>query len=363
MKQWYQEWIHAPLKNFLSWGWVKQFLYWLIVSAGTMSECAFLLASLWMSLNSTVHGLILMFMDEKQAIHMSYFATAIFTGLPEVILGLSLLTTINHCKDIRWDKRYWHTWVWPILFGIPTLVFLVLSIITVSCSVLRVNYTMPDWGIVARALAGFGFAIVFFLYEQMGKPCYAKERKALEQTIADLEVERDRNKQRFETALNTANENFQMALSAKQSEFEYRLNEIVEQGKSQIGHLQNLLEAKNMQVQKLSERASSLVSQGLENYPKFVEELVTKGVKTVHIDTLSELTGISKRRIASAKSLQRHSRNKDLIMVNSAIEWLQKQPLPEVTIVSKESEDLPESEHIAKIIEFHLPSVYPQNGA
>lgn len=314
--------IHKGLKYLLSWLWVKQFLYWLIVSAGTISECAFLLASLWMSLNSSVHGLIRLWMNEKQSINVSYFATAIFTGLPEVILGLSLLTTINHCRNVRFEKRYWYTWVWPTLFGLPTLIFLVISIITVSCSVLKVSYAMPDWGIVSRALAGFDFAIVFFLYEQIGKPCYAKERKALEQAIADQKAEIERTKSHFEDALQTANSNFKIAMQSKQSEFDYRINEILEQGKNKIEHLQMLLQTQNAQVQKLSEKASSLERHGLENYPKVMSELIDQDIKTVSVERLSELTGHSKRKIANAKSLQRHSRNRDLIMVSSVIEWL-----------------------------------------
>jgi len=278
-------------------------------------------------------------MTEKQSIQLSYIATTIFTALPELILSLALVTTINHCRNIRRKKQYWYTWVWPVLFGLPTLVFLYLSLLTVSCSVLKVNYVMPDAGIIARALAGYTFAIVYLIFEKIGEPCYASERKAMEQTIADQKAEMDRTKAHFETALQTANSNFQIAMQSKQAEFEYRVNEIVGQGKSRIEHLQNLLEAKDVQVQKLSERASSLVAQGLENYPKVLSELVNGGVKTVSVDDLSDLTGISKRRINAAKSLQRHSRNRDLIMVNSAIEWLKKQPLSDIPISSNGHND------------------------
>ncbi|HEX3641622.1 MAG TPA: hypothetical protein VHV10_10050, partial [Ktedonobacteraceae bacterium] len=289
-KQFFQKTLPSGIRYILSWRWVKQFLYWLIISAGTIAECCFLIASLWMSVNSSVHPMILTLMAEKQSVQISYLASTIFTALPELIVAMALVTTINHCKDIRFQKDKWHTFVWPILFGLPTLVFLFISVLTVSCSVLKVNYVMPDWGIVARALSGYVFAVVYLLYEKLGEPCYADERKnleialtqkqaELEQTIADQKAEMARTKKHFEDALQTANSSFQIAMQSKQAEFEYRVNEIVEQGKSRIGDLQNLLEAKDVQVQKLSERASSLVAQGLENYPKVLSELVSQGVK------------------------------------------------------------------------------------
>src|SRR2546430_13041430 len=138
------------IRDILSWRWVKQFLYWLIISAGTIAECCFLIASLWMSINSSVHPMVLTMMPEQKSVQLSYIATTIFTALPELIVAMALVTTINHCKNIRRTKERWYTWVWPILFGIPSLVFLYISIMTVSCSVLKVNYAMPDWGIVSR---------------------------------------------------------------------------------------------------------------------------------------------------------------------------------------------------------------------
>lgn len=44
--------------NLLYFEWTKMLVHWLIRVAGTMSECAFLIAGLWMSLNANVHPLI-----------------------------------------------------------------------------------------------------------------------------------------------------------------------------------------------------------------------------------------------------------------------------------------------------------------
>ena len=301
-----------------------------------------------MSINSSVHPMVLTMMSEQKSVQLSYIATTIFTALPELIVAMALVTTINHCKNIRRERKCWYTWVWPILFGLPSMVFLYISIMTVSCSVLKVNYVMPDWGIVSRALAGYTFAIVYLLYEKLGEPCYASERKAMEQTIADQKMEMEQANEkaqralaekqseikqvtsRFEEALKTANSNFTIAMQSKQSEFEYQIKAIVEEGKNRIEHLQNLLETKSMQVEKLSERASSLEREELAFYPKVQSLWIEKAKRTVSIDEIVDVTGLSKQRIRAAITggkIARDNRNKELFRVSSVVEWLKTIPV------------------------------------
>src|SRR6266566_7721918 len=101
LQQFFQKSLPSGIRYILSWKWAKQFLYWAIISGGTISECAFLLSSIWMSINSTVHPFVLTVMTEAQSLQLSYIATTIFTALPELILPLALLTVINHCRNIR----------------------------------------------------------------------------------------------------------------------------------------------------------------------------------------------------------------------------------------------------------------------
>src|SRR5438105_461279 len=89
---------NAVLQSVLTWEWTKKLLYWLIISAGTMSECVFLIASLWMSINASVHPLILLVMNEDTAKHISELSTAAYVALPELILGLAFVTVIAHIR-------------------------------------------------------------------------------------------------------------------------------------------------------------------------------------------------------------------------------------------------------------------------
>jgi hypothetical protein len=315
----------AKVDAFLSWQWVKRFLYWLVVSGGTISECVFLLASIWVSVNATVHPLMLKLMSEAVTVTLSQLAVSAFTSLPEVILGLAVVTTYGHIKFYCIHRKK-SSMVWAILFGLPTVVFASLTTWTLASSALQIGYQMPSVLVATRVLAGYAYGFLSMLFVLIGEPDNADYVGGLKDDIESLNLEIERVTSRFETALQTANHNFQIAMQSKQNEFEYQLNLLMEQSQNEIEYFQNLIESQNEQVKKLSERASSVVSSGLENYPKVLTKLVNSGIKTVSVDDLSELTGISKRRINAAKMLQRTSRNKDLIFVSSVIEWLKTLP-------------------------------------
>jgi len=168
---------------------------------------------------------------------------------------------------------------------------------------------MPDWGIVARALSGYCFAIIFLLYEQLGKPCYAKERQGLEQTIADL---------------NTHIEDMVKDYSTK-------IEDLTRSHSIEVTRLTGILETQNRQVNLLAEKATSLELQGLDSYPKVQKEWIEKGVKTCSIGEIELVTGLSRQRINAAiraNKLQKDNRNKELIRVSSVVEWLKTIPAP-----------------------------------
>jgi hypothetical protein len=55
--------------------------------------------------------------------------------------------------------------------------------------------------------------------------------------------------------------------------------------------------------------------------------IAQKGVKSTTLDEIVEVTGHSKRRLIKVP-FQHASRNKDLILIASVIEWLKTAPLP-----------------------------------
>ncbi len=307
--------IQSGIEYFLSWQWVKKFLYWLVVSAGTVSECVFLIASLWISINSTVHALVLKMVSEATSETLSQLSVASFTSLPEIIVGLAFVTTYGHIKNFCLHRKR-SSLTWGILFGTPTLVFMGLSLWTLGASSLHIGYEMPPFVVATRALAGYLYGFLSMLFVLIGEPDYADLVNGLKGDVARLKAENDTLKVNFAHELNQVRQQSKATLEEKQNE---------------LLQFQNLLKTQNVQVLKLAERASSLELQDLQNYPKVVEELTSIGAKTVLYDDIARITGHSKQRIAKAK-LQRHSRNKSLVMVSSLVEWLKTAPLPEKTM-------------------------------
>lgn len=322
--------IAAFYQGFISGIWFVSIMRQVIITGGNIAESAFLLATLWVIVNAVAHTLVLWVIDAHTIELINNLSAIAFSALPELIIIPVIIICYDHWSTAVKQKSY-ASGVWAVLYSIPAGFFLVLTIVTITAFVSTKGDAqfVPVVGsqLVIRCLSGWMYAVVNMLFKKLGEPHYASKLEALETVIASQKAEMEQSKSHFETALQTANSNFQTAMAAKQSEFEYQINLIVEQSKTQIDHFQNLLKTQNEQVQKLSERASSLSSQGLENYPKVISELIDQGVKTVSVDILSELTGISKRRINAAKTLQRTSRNKELILVSSVIDWLKTVPL------------------------------------
>lgn len=277
--------------SMLRWDWTKQLLYWIILSAGTMSECVFLIASLWMSINSNVHPFILLFMSEATSIHISELATAAYVALPECIVALACVTVISHIRMWLYDHTI-SSGIWSLLYGLPTLVFLVLSVITLGCSVASTHFIMPEPLVIVRAIAAFMFAFTSLLYTRLGVP---QERDKLQEKDDCIAIEREKN--------------------ADQS--------------GEIEKLKaDLLTSKNAQTALLNTAYKSDET-ALQAYSEECLNWLKSGVKTVLSEEITRFTGHSKRRIETAITkgyLQVSPRNKDLITVSSLVIWLRNTP-------------------------------------
>jgi len=284
--------------SLLHWTWTKAFVYWMILSAGTMAECTFLVASLWICLNANVHSLMLVFMPETMTIRITEISTAAYVGLPECILPLACVITINHIRTWM-QARHPVSIVWATLYGLPTIVFLTLSAFTLGNSVLSIGFRLPDWMIVIRALSGFLFAITALLYWQLGK-----EHDADRLAKKDAEIDRLRAE-----------------LEAKHRAYSIELENMTQ-----------LLKTSTLQINRLAEKASSLELRGLDSFPKVTSEWLEKGVKTVTLTEIEQVTGLSRQRInaaAKAEKFAKDNRNKDKVRVSSVIEWLKTIPVIE----------------------------------
>lgn len=306
------------LVNIVTWQWTKQLLYWIIISAGTMSELVFLGASLWMSINSSVHPFVRFFLSEQATINITYLATTMYVALPECILGLSIVTVFRHAKKWAYTRatktRDRSAPLWTILFALPTAVFLGLSLITVGCSVASTEFILPVPLVVCRALAGFIFALLSLLHFYIGKPAEAERLKAKDAEIEDLKFKRDADVAKLE-----AEKDDEIARLAKDNR---TLSDELTRVKDLLAISKNKETALLTAIHKTSEDA-------LQAYSDECKQWVKSGIKTASLDEITRYTGHSKRKVNNAidaGKLQVSPRNKMLVLVSSLVEWMTQNP-------------------------------------
>jgi hypothetical protein len=334
----------AMLRAIVTWQWTKKLLYWVILSAGTVSECAFLVASLWMSINSSVHPLVLLLIPEQTTQHISELATAAYVALPECIVALATVVVVGHVKTWFYRGRSWNvSLVWSVLFGLPTVVFLLLSLITLGCSVASVSFIMPQPLIIVRALAGYMFAFVSLLYTQLGLPQERERLQEKDKTIVQLRQQRedDLNALQREHAQIVAEVRRQSELAiaelrqqkdAKMSDLERNLQMLQQQIEFQNRDLENqkalLAETKTAHRQLLSELEKTEET-ALQAYSEECISWLRTGEKTAPVEEIMQFTGHTKRKIVNAITagyLQVAPRNKDRVLKSSLVNWLKNNP-------------------------------------
>ncbi len=339
-------------RNLITWTWVKVLLHWLIISAGTVSECAFLIASLWMSINASVHALVLLFIDDTMSQRLTEFATAAYVALPELILGLAFVTTIGHVRLFLYSNRKdYRPLIWAALYGIPTVIFLLLSLVTLGCSVMSVNFRLPEPLVVVRALAGYMYAFTSLLYTQLGVPQEKDRLQEKDSLLSQLRQEKDGFIAELQRKADAIGELWNRERAGLES--------TIQQLKAELEEQKTLLaESKNTQSELLKAINKSSES-ALQGYSAECMNWLKSGVKTVSVDDINRYTGHSKRKVQNAitaGNLQTSPRNKELILVSSLAQWLAKTPAPE----SKDEQD---TDAMAILnIELIRQEPYSQNG-
>jgi hypothetical protein len=185
---------------------------------------------------------------------------------------------------------------WGILYGLPTLVFLILSVATLGFSVANAAFQMPVSLVIARAIAGYMYAFVSLLYTQLGTPQEVDRLKDRDQIIAGL-------RKHIEVLTGELTEQKRLSESAKRAkaELETELN-----------------------------RSSDTA---LEAYGQDTIAWLRSGIKTVSVEEINRFTGHSKRRIKNAidaRKLLIAPRGDNLILVSSLRKWLEEVPPPEI---------------------------------
>lgn len=298
---------HRFLDNILHWRWSKSLLFWLIISAGTFSELAFLLASVWMSVNAAEHGFVRMFMDETQSVNISYWAKSAYVILPVCILPLGIVTTIRHLRTWIYNRKFFYSsGAWFALYGVPTATFLVIDVAIIGNSN-AAQYVLPDALVTARSIMAYSYGLVAIIYHYIGKQQEVDRLKQKDDFISQLVGDA--------RVLSDQIETLNQEIADQKAETERQKMALAE---SKAAHKRVIEES-----QKSDEEALNAYGNGLIQWLK-------TGIKTATVEEIMQVTGISKRKINGA-NLQRSTRNQDLILISSLVSWLKTLPMPTVS--------------------------------
>lgn len=138
---------------------------WAVLTAGNVSEAALMFAALWITAASV----------EPDAInHLPYGIPAMLSAgsmfaltlLPEIIVYHAIATCYEYWRNTVTEKgNRIAYWPWAVLYSIPTIAFLVMTIITL-CSFVSIGHTFtaPTWLLTARVLSGWSYGVIGLIH-------------------------------------------------------------------------------------------------------------------------------------------------------------------------------------------------------
>ncbi|MGH2506051.1 MAG: hypothetical protein ACRDHZ_01305 [Ktedonobacteraceae bacterium] len=170
--------------------WVVDLARWLVTTGGNIAESAFLLATVYVTINTVAHQLVLWVMPASVIVTVNQISVIAFSVLPELIIFAAIKVTFDHGKMALLTKRI-DSWVWAVLYFVPTAVFLVLTVVTISSfvSVEATNVNAPQATglmLVIRCLAGWSYGMLQMLWAKLGYEGYSDLFTRLRSEIAGL---------------------------------------------------------------------------------------------------------------------------------------------------------------------------------
>ena len=223
------------------------------------------------------------------------------------------------------SRKHAAPWLWSILYGLPTGVFLVLSLITLGNAVVSVDFTMPPSLVVTRALAGYMFAFTSLLYTQLGVP---QEKDRMIQKDAEIAVLQKRSEAELADFIRGSD----LKIASLTHETNLKITGLAEENRRLAAVIENQtsdLERQKKQQSELENALNESNKSALDAYSDECINWLMSGAKTVIVEEITRFTGHSKRRLNNAiegGKIQVSPRNKSLILVSSLIEWLEQNP-------------------------------------
>jgi|SRR5271157_1195684 len=321
-------------KSLQSWEWIERLFHWIITSGGTLAGIVFLVSSLWLSDIKAVPDFFNKYMPHDQVELLTYLSKIAFTGLPEIILFVSILKTLDQiklCYGLKKGLAKNLAIMWAVLFGIPTLIFVSFSLVNIGLSLANTDYTMPDSVVIGRGLTCFLYALLSFVYDSRGRNCFANQIAERDAKNKELEASIDAMKLAHSTEIDLMKRTHSTEIETLVTAYSNEKLSLAQTHLEEVTEITQHLNAASIQVNLLAERASSLASQGLDSYQLVLDEWINREIKTVTIEEIVRVTGHSRQRINAAISsgkIKPDRRNTKKFRVTSIVEWLRTIPVP-----------------------------------
>lgn len=291
--------------------WVRVLLAWSLTSAGTISEAVFVLAPLWICIKASVPDFVKLFIpnaDQVKAI--TDFANTLLVGVPELIMIAAIITVLSKLSTWKYRGKLWDiTGVWTLAFGIPTAIFIIITVLTLWASFGNDTFRLDTWVVQVRGIAAYWYGISSLLYTKIGKPQEVSRLQEKDTVITELTQKGKESQQKIDELLATI-EGLKQNIDG--------LNQSIERQKKET------LAAKS-EVLQVSESA-------LQAYSEQCVSWVFSGVKTADVDEIARYTGHNKQKIRWAiKSgdIKRAPGKAERYILASVAEWLKKTPPPQ----------------------------------
>lgn len=175
------------LRYIVTGAWIVDLVRWLVDTGGNIAESAFVLATVYVTINTVAHLLVSWLLPDSLITSLNQISVIAFSVLPELIVVAAMVITFDHWKMVVNTRRF-DAWVWAIAYTLPTLVFLGMTIYTITSFVSfeAANSTTSPQAtgaiLVIRCLAGWSYGIAQMLWVKRGKKGYAG-------VVADLKSE------------------------------------------------------------------------------------------------------------------------------------------------------------------------------
>ncbi len=105
---------------------------WVIRVSGYVAETALLFAVLWITGTSIAPNLVELVITANVMQYLVSLALVVLALIPEIILANAIVNAVRHWLTVLRNRRSVSAWIWAVAFTIPTILFFILTAITLN---------------------------------------------------------------------------------------------------------------------------------------------------------------------------------------------------------------------------------------